>query len=443
MSNSTRRIDYLVKGAGPLQGHLRIPGDKSISHRALMLAAIAEGSTHVSGFLDGADTLATMQALQAMGVVVDRHGPHELTVHGVGLHGLQPPAGALYLGNSGTSVRLLSGLLAGQKFDTELTGDASLSRRPMRRVVEPLRQMQADIECTEAGTLPIHIRGGRQLTGITYTMPVASAQLKSALLLAGLYASGRTCVIEPAATRDHTERMLTHFGCRIEQADKQICLSSQKLMARDIEVPADISSATFFLVAAAITAGSDLYLEKIGVNPTRHAVLEILQAMGADITLHNQQIRSGEPVADIRVRSGKLQGIAIPESLVPIAIDEFPAILIAAACASGTTRLSGAAELRVKESDRIQALASGLQALGIQVQTSTDGMLVEGGKLSGGVVDSCTDHRIAMAFTVAGLVAAGPVTVQDCVNVNTSFPGFIDLLRQVGCAIEVRERDYA
>jgi len=435
--SDNNRIDYLVKGAGPLQGQVRIPGDKSISHRALMLAAIAEGTTHVSGFLDGADTIATMQALQAMGVVVDRQTPHELTVHGVGLHGLKHPAGPLYLGNSGTSVRLLSGLLAGQKFDSELTGDTSLSRRPMQRVVVPLQQMQADIECTEAGTLPIRIRGGRQLTGITYVIPVASAQLKSALLLAGLYASGKTCVIEAAATRDHTERMLGHFGCHIAQTDKQICLSSQKLTARDIEVPADISSATFFMVAASITAGSDLYLEKIGVNPSRHAVLEILQAMGADITIHNQQTRSGEPVADIRVRSGNLLGITIPERLVPIAIDEFPAILIAAACARGTTRLSGAAELRVKESDRIQSMAAGLQALGIQVETSADGMIVEGGRLSGGVIDSYTDHRIAMAFTVAGLVASGPVTIQDCVNVNTSFPGFIGLLRQLGSDIDV------
>ena len=427
------RIDYRIKGSVPLRGSLRIPGDKSISHRALMLAAIADGLTGISGFLDGADTVATMTALQAMGVTVDRHGPHDLTVHGVGLHGLRPPARPLDLGNSGTSVRLLSGLLAGQGFDCELTGDASLQRRPMRRVVDPLRLMQAGIECSEAGTLPIRIRGGCHLTGITYNLPVASAQLKSALLLAGLYASGRTCVIEPAATRDHTERMLGHFGVDLERSGQQVCLSSQALTARDIEIPADISSAAFFLVAATITPGSDLLLTSIGVNPTRHAVLEILQGMGADISLQQQRQISGEPVADIRVRHQQLHGIDIPERLVPIAIDEFPAILIAAACAHGKTRLSGASELRVKESDRIEAMASGLRQLGIEVETHADGMAVAGGQLTGGTVTSFTDHRIAMAFTVAGLAASGPVTVQDCINVNTSFPGFLDLLRQLGC----------
>ena len=433
------RIDYIVRSGGPLQGRIQIPGDKSISHRALMLAAIAEGDSHVQGFLDSEDTRATMAVLQSMGVVIDRHGPHELTIHGVGLHGLQAPAVTLDFGNSGTSVRLMSGILAGQEFDCRLTGDASLSGRPMRRIVDPLTQMQARIECSEQGTLPISIRGGQQLTGMTYTMPVASAQLKSALLLAGLYASGQTCVIEPAVTRDHTERMLAHFGARLDITGRRICISSQPLTARDIEVPADISSATFFIVAACITPGSDLLLQQVGVNPTRAAVITILQAMGADIELTNQCQLSGEPVADIRVRHSGLRGTGIPEELVPIAIDEFPAILIAAACASGSTVLSGAAELRVKESDRIQAMATGMEQLGISVEVRQDGMLVEGGNIAGGAVDSFTDHRIAMAFAVAGLVATGPVLVRDCANVNTSFPGFTGLLQELGAEVEVTE----
>lgn len=436
----SNRIDYTVKKSSPLTGRIQIPGDKSISHRALMLASIAEGDTRVNGFLDSEDTNATMAALQAMGVDIDRNGPHELTVHGVGPQGLRPPPAALYFGNAGTSVRLMAGILAGQQFDTQLTGDASLSLRPMRRIVEPLQQMHADIECSGGGTLPISIRGGRELAGITYTMPVASAQLKSTLLLAGLYASGNTCVIEPAVTRDHTERMLVHFGCNIEITGRQICISSQPLTARDIEVPADISSATFFIVAACITPGSDLILEKIGVNPTRAAVLTILQSMGADITLQNNRQIAGESAADIRVRHAELQGTAIPEELVPIAIDEFPAILVAAACARGATVLSGASELRVKESDRIQAMAAGLKRLGIKVEERRDGMVVEGGIPGGGVVDSFTDHRIAMAFTVAGLVASAPVTVRDCANVNTSFPGFKQLLQEQGIDVDVEER---
>ena len=437
--SDTHRIDYTISKSGPLQGRIRVPGDKSISHRALMLAAIAEGNTHVRGFLDGEDTRATMAVLQSMGVVIDRHGPHGLTIHGVGLHGLQAPAATLYFGNSGTSVRLMSGILAGQEFDCQLTGDDSLSGRPMRRIIEPLTQMHARIECSEQGTLPINIRGGQVLAGMTYTMPVASAQLKSALLLAGLYASGQTCVIEPAVTRDHTERMLTHFGAKLDITGRQICISNQPLTARNIEVPADISSATFFMVAACITPGSDLLLEQVGVNPTRAAVITILQAMGADIELTNQCELSGEPVADIRVRHSRLQGTGIPEELVPIAIDEFPAILIAAACASGTTELSGAAELRVKESDRIRSMAAGMEQLGISVEVRQDGMLVEGGTFAGGEVDSFTDHRIAMAFAVAGLAATGPVLVRDCANVNTSFPGFTGLLRELGVDVTVTE----
>lgn len=438
MSQSTR-IDYIVKPGGPLLGRLQIPGDKSISHRALMFSAICEGDTHITGFLDSEDTIATMKALQAMGIRMDREGAGDLSVHGAGLNGLKAPAGVLYFGNSGTSVRLMAGILSGQEFDTELTGDDSLTRRPMRRITEPLQQMQADIECSAEGTLPIRIRGGRHLTGISYRMPVASAQLKSCLLLAGLYARGQTCVIEPAVTRDHTERMLAWFGCGIETTSDQICITPGKLAARNIDIPADISSAAFFMVAASIVEGSDLVLEKIGVNPTRNAVISILGRMGADISMENRRELSGEPVADIRIRHSELHGIHIPEELVPAAIDEFPVILVAAACARGKTVLSGASELRTKESDRIAAMEAGLKGIGIEVESRQDGMTVTGGFPVGGEVNSFTDHRIAMALAVAGLAASGPVTVQDCENVNTSFPGFVDLLQRVGPVIETRE----
>ena len=431
---TSSQLSYTSKPGGPLRGSVQVPGDKSVSHRALLLGAIANGVTTIRGFLDSEDTHATRQVLQMLGITInDVKGA--LRVSGNGLHGFQRPSGPLYFGNSGTSVRLMTGLLAGQAFDTVLTGDESLSKRPMRRVAEPLRLMNADVETSGTGTLPITVHGGRQLHGITYDLPVASAQLKSALLLAGLCASGRTCVREPAVTRDHTERMLRHFGCELEVSRGQVCLNSQELSACDIDVPADISSAAFFMVAALITPGSDLVLRRTGINPTRDAVLEILTRMGADIELENRLELSGEPVADIRVRHSELTGITIPEALVPIAIDEFPALMVAAACAAGTTVLTGAAELRVKESDRIEAVAAGLRALGISVETYPDGMRVQGGRFEGGEVDSCTDHRIAMAFSVAGLAAAGPVTIHDCRNVNTSFPGFVDLMRSAGAGL--------
>ena len=428
-------VNYCIKSRGALRGRIAVPGDKSISHRALMLGAIAHGDTHISGFLQGEDTQATMSALNAMGVKIDRD-KDEFIIHGVGLHGLIAPAEAINLGNSGTSARLLAGLLSGQDFDSRIVGDASLMKRPMRRVVEPLLQMNADISCSNEGTLPLEIHGGRQLQGIDYKLPVASAQLKSCLLLAGLYANGRTCLHEPAPTRDHTERLLCHFGCEIEKINNTVCIQkSNGLSAQYVKVPADISSAAFFMVGATIAVNSDITLEKVGINPTRSAVIQILQQMGANITLSNQQEFSGEPVADIRVKASPMHAVEIPVEYVPSAIDEFPAIMIAAACARGTTRLRGAAELRVKESDRIRALTAGLRAIGITVVEHEDGMEVTGGNIRGGSVNSFTDHRIAMAFIMAGLASEQPVIVRDCVNINTSFPGFIDLARLAGMDI--------
>lgn len=429
-------VTFFVEPGGRLTGKLRVPGDKSISHRSMMLGALAEGVTEVSGFLEGEDSLATLNAFRAMGVVIEGPIHGRVTLHGVGLHGLRAPQGPLYLGNSGTSMRLLAGLLAGQAFDTVMTGDASLSRRPMQRVTMPLALMGAIIEATPEGTAPLTVRGGQTLHGIDYQLPVASAQVKSCLLLAGLYAQGRTRVTEPAPTRDHTERMLNGFGYPVmREAATASVTGGGRLRATRIEVPADISSAAFFLVGASIAPGSDLLLEHVGINPTRTGVIDILRLMGADIEVLNAREIGGEPVADLRVRHANLHGIEIPEALVPLAIDEFPALFIAAACASGTTVLTGAAELRVKESDRIQVMADGLTALGVMAQPTPDGIVIEGGPLRGGQVDSHGDHRIAMAFAMAALRAGGPVQIDDCANVNTSFPGFVTLAETTGLAI--------
>lgn len=435
------RIDYVVAPGGSLRGRMRVPGDKSISHRAVMLGSIAEGITEVKGFLEAEDALATLQAFRQMGVVVEGPVEGRLIIHGVGKDGLKAPSAPLDLGNSGTSMRLLCGLLCGQPFDSVLVGDASLSRRPMRRVTEPLKQMGAAIETTPQGTAPIRIFGGRKLHGIYYPMPIASAQVKSALLLAGLYAEGETCVVEPAPTRDHTERMLTGFGYPLRREGNRICLKGGgRLTAVDLDVPADISSAAFFLVGASIAPQSEVLLEHVGINPTRTGVIEILRLMGADIEVLNPRLVGGEPVADLRVAYAPLRGIRIPEALVPLAIDEFPVLFIAAACAEGETVLTGAEELRVKESDRIQVMAEGLWALGIDAQPMPDGMIVRGGQIGSGWVNSHGDHRIAMAFAIAALRAQGPIEIEDCANVNTSFPGFADLARRLGLEIEVVPR---
>lgn len=434
---SDPNITFVARPGGALRGEARVPGDKSISHRSIMLGALAEGTTRVTGFLEAEDCLATMKAFQAMGVSIEGPENGTVTVHGVGLHGLKPAAAPLCLGNSGTSMRLLSGLLAGQPFDTVLTGDPSLSRRPMKRVTEPLRQMGAEIITTNAGTAPLHIKGGRKLRGIHYDLPVASAQVKSCLLLAGLYAEGRTSVREPAPTRDHTERMLQGFGYPVQREAGTISVTSGgRLRAADVDVPSDISSAAFFLVGGAIAPQGDVTLRHVGINPTRTGVIDILKLMGAELDIINPREAGGEPVADLRVRASRLRGIDIPEHLVPLAIDEFPVLFVAAACAEGETRLSGAEELRVKESDRIQVMADGLRALGIDARPTPDGMIIQGGTLGGGRVDSHGDHRIAMAFAIASLRATQEIRITDCANVNTSFPTFVPLARSLGLDLE-------
>ena len=429
-------VNYRVQPGGQLKGEIRVPGDKSISHRAIMLGSLCEGITEVSGFLEGEDSLATLQAFRDMGVVIEGPDRGRVVVHGVGLHGLKAPPGPLYLGNSGTSMRLLTGLLAGQKFDSVLTGDASLSGRPMARVADPLRLMGAEIATTEGGRPPLSITGNKTINAIDYELPVASAQVKSCVMLAGLYAEGETSVVEPAPTRDHTERMLTGFNYPVRAEGNTITLrGGGSLVASAIDVPADISSAAFFMVAASIAPDSDILLRHVGINPTRIGVINILRLMGADIELLDERFTGGEPVADIRVRSAALKGIEIPEDQVPLAIDEFPVIFIAAACASGTTVLTGAEELRVKESDRIQAMADGMAILGMSAQATADGMVIEGGSFGGGTVDSEGDHRIAMAFTVAGLCSSEPVVIRDCSNVATSFPSFVDLANTLGLKV--------
>jgi 3-phosphoshikimate 1-carboxyvinyltransferase len=433
------QTDYIVQPGGQLSGSFRVPGDKSISHRSIMFGSIADGTTHVSGFLQGEDSLNTLRAFRAMGVEID--GPTQdgkVTIQGVGIDGLKAPAAPIDLGNSGTSIRLMSGLLAGQAFDVELCGDRSLSKRPMKRVTEPLALMGARIDTAEGGKPPLKVHGGSKMQGIDYVMPMASAQVKSCLLLAGMYARGTTCVTEPATTRDHTERMLNAFAYPVQTQGNRMCITGGgRLSACDIDVPADISSAAFFLVAASIAQNSDITLQHVGVNPTRTGVIDILKLMGANIELNNQCMVGGEPVADIRVRSAKLQGIAVPESLVPLAIDEFPALFVAAACAEGTTVVTGAEELRVKESDRIQVMADGLQAIGVDATPTEDGMVINGGPIAGGRVHSRDDHRIAMAFTMAGLRASAPIIIEDCANVNTSFPDFIGLAGRAGIQVAI------
>ena len=437
-NNPQKQVTFRLQPGGRVNGDIRVPGDKSISHRSIMLGALADGMTEVKGFLEGEDSLATVQAFRDMGVTIEGPNDGYVKIHGVGIRGLQAPRGPLYLGNSGTAMRLFSGLLAAQSFDSELTGDESLSKRPMGRVADPLRAMGAIIETGEGGRPPLKIRGGQTLTGIHYDMPVASAQVKSCLLLAGLYAEGLTSVTEPAPTRDHTERMLEGFGYHVHRDTSTSSVArGGQLTATAIDVPADISSAAFFLVAASIAPDSDLVLRHVGMNPTRIGVINILQAMGADIQVLDERVIGGEPVADLRVRSAELSGIDIPEDQVPLAIDEFPVLFIAAVCATGRTVLRGAEELRVKESDRIQVMADGLKAVGVETTVTPDGIVIDGGQqMTEGVVESHGDHRIAMAFSVASLRASGPIEVTDCANVATSFPGFVELARKTGILID-------
>ena len=429
-------MKFTVKNGGVLKGNIRVPGDKSISHRSIMFGSIAEGTSHISGFLEGEDSLNTLRAFRAMGVEIEGPEDGKVVVHGVGMQGLKKPEQALDVGNSGTSMRLLAGLFSGLPFDVVLKGDNSLSKRPMARVTNPLTEMGAVVETAAEGRPPLKISGGKSLHGINYVMPMASAQVKSCCLLAGLYAEGKTCVTEPAPTRDHTERMLTAFGVPVEVNDSTMCLEGPaKLTACDIDVPADISSSAFFMVGASIAQGSDVTLEHVGINPTRTGVIDILKLMGANIELLNQREAGGEPVADIRVRSAQLKGAVIPEHLVPLAIDEFPVIFVAAACAEGETVITGAEELRVKECDRIQVMAEGLQALGVDARATDDGMVIQGGAIQSGTVHSHDDHRIAMAFSMAALCANGNIEIEDCDNVSTSFPSFVDLASNAGLSI--------
>lgn len=420
---------YVVQPVTGICGVVRVPGDKSISHRALMLGSIADGVTEVSGFLESEDCLATLRALRALGVAIEQRGAHEVRVHGVGMRGLHGASHPLDLGNSGTAMRLMTGLLSGQAFASELIGDSSLMQRPMERAATPLRQMGARIT-TLNGKPPVKISGGAALSGIRFEMPVASAQVKSAVLLGGLYAQGTTTVIEPAVTRDHTERMLLGFGCELRADAGEVQLEGPaRLQACSLAVPGDFSSSAFFIVAGCIGRGSGLTIKGVGINPTRTGLLDILALMGADLRITGHRSAGAEPVADIEVHPARLKGIHVPEHLVPLAIDEFPALFVAAACAEGETLITAAGELRVKESDRIQVMADGLRAMGVECEVLADGMRIqgrpEGQAFGGGTVDSHGDHRIAMSFAVASLRAAAPIQILDVANVATSFPGFV------------------
>lgn len=433
--------EYRLAPAMAVAGDFAVPGDKSVSHRSVMLGAIARGTTRVTGFLPGADTLATAAILRQLGVRIERPGETELIIEGVGLHGLRGSAQDLDCGNAGTAMRLLAGLLAGQRFASTLVGDESLTRRPMRRVLDPLARMGARIEASAAGTAPLRIAPAERLVGIDYSCPVASAQVKSCVLLAGLYAEGQTRVVEPQATRDYTERMLAALGADVTVDGLAVSLRpGRELSAQPIAVPGDFSSAAFFLVAGAIAGSGELLVRNVGLNPRRTGLLDTLLDMGADIAIVERSEVAGEPVGTLRVRPSALRGVDVPVTRVPDMIDEFPAFAIAAACASGTSRVRGAHELRVKESDRIAAVARGLEALGVAVQEHPDGLDIDGrSRLGGGSIDSHGDHRIAMSFALASLRAEAPIRVLDVANVDTSFPGFAALAAAIGLNIKVEE----
>ena len=426
---------FIVNPSQLIDASITVPGDKSISHRALMLGSIAEGTTEVSGFLAGEDCLATLAAMRALGVNIRQPSLTEMSIDGVGLQGLQAPTEELDLGNSGTAMRLMAGLMCGQSFDCVMGGDESLNSRPMGRIIKPLSEMGANIKGDE-GRPPLIIRGSSALHAIHYVLPVASAQVKSAILLAGLYASGETVVTEPAVTRDHTERMLGAMGVTVTSSGGVISMQGgQSLQACTVKVPADLSSAAFVILAALLADKADVIISNVGVNPSRTGVIDILQSMGADISLENSQLLGGEPVADLRVRSSQLQGGKVDPALVSLAIDEFPVLFVAAAAARGKTEFSGIGELRVKESDRISAMAEGMRLLGIQVDESIDGAVVHGGRFNGGTVQSHGDHRVAMSLAVAASVASNTVIIEDVDSVDTSFPGFDECMAALGIDI--------
>lgn len=432
--------------ATPLRGVIRVPGDKSISHRSVMFSSLAVGISRITGLLEGDDVMATLSAFRAMGVKAEGPNKGELIIHGVGMHGLQEPEAELDMENSGTAMRLMSGILAAQSFSSTLVGDASLSKRPMLRITMPLNQMGANCQTEEEGRPPIRIQPAQHLQGIHYDMPIASAQVKSAVLLAGLYAEGETSITEPAPTRNHTENMLQAYGYDCQTKGNQMFLQGGgEMVAANIDVPADISSAAFFLVAASIIPGSDLTLEHVCVNPTRTGILDLLKALGADIQLLNQRKIGGEDIADLRVKYAPLKGTEIDPAIVPLAIDEFPVFFIAAACADGLTTVTGAEELRHKESDRITAMAEGLASLGVQVDELPDGAVIHGRGtqsepvFNSGSVQCFHDHRIAMSFAVAGMCSAANVLIEDSATVATSFPNFCDLGNEVGMSLEIEK----
>lgn len=424
---------FRIQPGGNIGGHIQVPGDKSISHRAVILGSLAQGETEVHNFLASTDCLATLHAFQSMGVTIEQFPENHLRIHGVGLHGLKAPSIPLDMGNSGTAMRLMTGVLAAQSFNSILMGDASLQRRPMRRIIDPLMQMGARIHAQENEVPPLEIFGTPHLHGVHYRMPVASAQVKSCMLLAGLYTSEEVAITEPAPTRDHTERMLETFGVPVRRLNSTVVMQGGKeLKATTLWIPADISSAAFFLIAACIAPYSELVIEQMGMNPKRTGILNILSLMGAKFEIFNEKVLGNEPIADIRIRTSKLRGIDIPFDQVSLAIDEFPALFIAAACAQGVTVLRGAEELRVKESDRIAVMAQGLQTLGIEAEALPDGIRIVGGKIQGATVNAMGDHRVAMAFAVAGLVAQQDVVVEDVANVATSFPNFVKIAQAIG-----------
>lgn len=425
-------MDLIIQPCSRLRGEVSVPGDKSISHRAVMFAALANGSTRIRGFLRGADCLSTVACMSDMGIQIEDHG-HELIVHGQGLFGIKEPTDILQVGNSGTTIRLLLGILSGRGIYTVLTGDESIRRRPMGRVIKPLVQMGAAIYGRSGNTLaPVVVKGGTQLQPITYNSPVASAQVKSAVLLAGLYLKGQTTVIEPTRSRDHTERMLSAFGAKVITAGNQssVCGIAELNSPGVIEVPGDISSAAFLLVAGCIVPNSDITIKGVGINPTRTGVLDVLQEMGADITILNQREQGGEPVADLRVCTSQLKGIKIAGEILPRLIDEIPILAVAAAVADGPTIIADAAELRVKETDRIAAIVAEFFKMGIVVTEEPDGMIIPGnGAFSGGECESYHDHRIAMAMAIAGLIAQKPVKIRNSDSIDVSFPGFEKLVK--------------
>ncbi len=435
-TDKQNKLQFQVEAGGKLSGKIEVPGDKSMSHRSVMFGAMAHGITEVSGFLEGEDALHTLQAFEQMGVIIERPGAGKLTIHGKGVEALRSPAQPIYHGNAGTGMRLLFGLLAGLRIPATLTGDESLSRRPMSRIVDPIKAMGAQVSTAEHGMPPLTLHGGDQLKGIEYSTPMASAQVKSCILLAGLHAKGKTIVHEPGVTRDHTERMLRGFGVEVQSKGLRVELDGeQQLTATSLHVPGDISSAAFFLVGAAMIPGSTLTINNVGLNPTRRGVVDILRLMGAEIEESNKRETGGELVADLHVTGAQLKGIDVPHELVSLAIDEFPALFVAAASAVGTTVVSGAEELRVKETDRIQVMTDGLRSLGVDITDTPDGARIVGGSIQGGTVDSSGDHRTAMSFAMAALISSGPITVLDCDNVATSFPDFVALAAGSGLRV--------